>query len=59
MLAQRLLVDLELLGDIGLGDANGRSLSTSARCSAVGSYSAGISRSVSLNQRTRAREAGN
>ena len=25
MLAQRLLVDLELIGDFGLGDANGRS----------------------------------
>jgi hypothetical protein len=26
MLAQRLLVDLELIGDCGLGDANGRSV---------------------------------
>jgi hypothetical protein len=26
MLAQRLLVDLELIGDFGLGDANGRSV---------------------------------
>ena len=49
MLAQRLLVDLELIGDFGLGDANAEALSTRAHCSAVGSYSAGISRSVSLN----------
>jgi hypothetical protein len=56
MLAQRLLVDLQLLGDVGLSEAESR---TSARWSAVGSYSAGISRSVSLKQGTRAREAGN
>ena len=34
--AQRLLVDLELLGDIGLGDAESRGV----LCSAVGTYSA-------------------
>jgi hypothetical protein len=41
------------------GRPKAAAFSTSARWSAVGTYSAGISRSVSLNSRTRAREAGN
>jgi hypothetical protein len=50
MLAQRLLVDLELLGAVSLSEAESRSvLDERARWSAVGTYSAGISRSVSLN----------
>ena len=41
------------------GRPKAAAFSTSARWSAVGTYSAGISRSVSLNSGTRAREAGN
>ena len=41
------------------GRPKAAAFSTSARWSAVGTYSAGISRSVSLNYGTRAREAGN
>jgi hypothetical protein len=39
----------DLRRDVGLSEAEAAALSTSARWSAVGSYSAGISRSVSLN----------
>jgi hypothetical protein len=51
MLAQRLLVDLQLLGDVGLSEAESRSAldERAPVCGRVGSYSAGISRSVSLN----------
>src|ERR1700746_491385 len=41
------------------GRPKAAAFSTSARWSAVGTYSAGISRFVSLNSGTRAREAGN
>jgi hypothetical protein len=41
------------------GRPKAAAFSTSARWSAVGTYSAGVSRSVSLNSGTRAREAGN
>jgi len=58
MLAQRLLLDAKLIGDFGLG-AKAAAFSTRARCLAVGTYSAGIYRSDSLNQGTRARGAVN
>jgi hypothetical protein len=49
MLAQRLLVDAKLLGDVGLVRPKAAAFSTRERWASVGSYSAGIYRSMSLN----------